>query len=226
MREDSPNGARAKVPEEAISEETPRGLWARVRDALSAPGFAERQEMPGSWARRITDEANLWLTAVSSQLQGDFAEAATRYLEDSKRELLQGQRARAALSLAMAGFVLKEAGEEPLAIQCYQGAARQFRAHADESVATSPRDALWALERAGVFFALGRRPEAIDEVRAKYKVLNAALHPDQADRVPEVFLQPEAPMRPATAGGGVPRARGVRVLRDYVARLERLLDGL
>lgn len=226
MREDSPNDATAKGPKDTFSEETLRGLWARVRDALRAPDFTVRQEMPGSWARRITDEANLWLTAVQRQLQGDFAEAATRYLEDSKRELLQGQRARAALSLAMAGFVLKEAGEEPLAMQCYQGAARQFRAHADDSVATSPRDALWALERAGVFFALGRRPEEIDEVRAKYTVLNAALHPDQADRVPEIFLQPEGPTRPATRGGGEPRARGVRVLHDYVARLERLLDGL
>lgn len=203
----------------------PRGLWARVRDAFRAPDLTVRQDMPGSWARRITDERNPWLTAVQHQLQGDLGQAALGYLEDAKRELVRGQRARSALSLAMAGLVLSEAGEDPLARVTYRGAARQFQQHAEDAVESSPRDALWSLERAATFYALGDQLDAIEAVRAKYVVLNAALHPDQAERVPEVFLHPRAPAREPRRAGGLLPSR-VRLSREYVAELQRLLERL
>ena len=217
---ESAKGTSGAVPEK------PRSFWTRDRDALRAPDLTVPQEMPGSWARRITDERNLWLTAIQHQLQGDLGEAALRYLEDARQEVLRDQRARSALSLAMAGFVLREAGEEPLATVCYRGAARQFRRHADQAVESSPRDALWSLERAATFYALGQQREEIEEVRAKFMVLNAALHPDQADRVPEVFLRPTVEVREPPRAGGPTPSKGVRISREYVAQLQKLLERL
>src|SRR3972149_3685302 len=169
-------------------------ILSRVQEALRARDGTVPQEMPGSWARRITDERNLWLTAIQHQLQGDLGEAALRYLEDARQEVLRDQRARSALSLAMAGVVLREA--------------------------------LWSLERAATFYALGQQREEIEEVRAKFMVLNAALHPDQADRVPDVFLRPIVEVRGPPRAGRPPPSTGVRISREYVAQLQKLLERL
>lgn len=202
----------------------PRGLWRRLRDALAAPDLTVAPDLPESWAHRITDERNLWLAAVQEQLQGDFGEAAVRFLEDAQVELALGRKARSALSLASAAFVLREAGEDKLAIACYRGAAQQFREHADRAVDGSPREALWSLERAGAFYRLGRLPEEVEKVRSKHAVLNAALHPDQADKIADVFVKTEIePKKPSAAGGRLP-TEGVQISREYTARLEHLLE--
>lgn len=216
----------AKPPGGIPGPAKPRGFWSKLRDAFSAPDLTPEAQLSESWARRITDEQNLWLSAVQQQLQGDPGEAAVRYLTDAQWELYYGRRARAALGFASAGFVLREAGEDALAIACYRGAARQFRAHAEDAVGNSPREALWSLERAGLFLSMGRQPEELAEVRGKYAILNAALHPDQAEKLPEVFAAPAGELKERTVAGGPIPKQGVRISRDYTARLEQLLERL
>ncbi|MBI4417073.1 MAG: hypothetical protein HY557_08825 [Euryarchaeota archaeon] len=211
---------------QALPERTgkPRGFWARVRGAFAAPELGPPPEPPESWVRRITDDQNLWLTAIQEQRQGDLGEASVRFLEDAHLEELRGHRARSGLSLAQAASVLREAGEEALSDVCYRAAAERFRLHAAEVVDRSPREALWSLERAATFYAFAQATEQLDEVRNKYAVLHVALHPDQADKLPQVFAKPPAAApEVARAGGPLPK-KGVKISREYAARLERLLE--
>ena len=38
-----------------------------------------------TWLQRLTDESNLWFSAVKTEDEGDFVTAASNYLEDASQ---------------------------------------------------------------------------------------------------------------------------------------------
>lgn len=101
-----------------------------------------------TWLDRITDESNVWLSALKAEEGKDYSGAAVLYLGDAANCLKNGSVVRSALSCACAAECLAKAGAIDEAKTLHLQAALMYSETAEAKVSTSIREALWALQRA------------------------------------------------------------------------------
>ena len=84
-----------------------------------------------TWLDRLTDDSNLWLTAVRLEERGDLAKAITLYLEDATKCLTANSLTRAALGGSCAADCLAKGGDTENARAVYNAVARLYWESAD-----------------------------------------------------------------------------------------------
>jgi hypothetical protein len=104
------------------------------------------------WLTRLQQNDNPWLRANRLERQDRFADARRQYLQDADRQTEQRLLARAAVARAAAAEMTCRLGDEDLARFEWQRAAEHFRAHAEQALGWSVREASWAYERAAQLY--------------------------------------------------------------------------
>ena len=100
------------------------------------------------WLERLTDDANLWLTAVRMEEQGELAKAALLYLEDATKCLDESTVVRAALGGTCAADCFAKLGLRGRARRLYHVAGMLYWDNADARMGASVRESLWSLQEA------------------------------------------------------------------------------
>jgi hypothetical protein len=128
------------------------------------------------WLERLTDDANLWLTAVRMEEQGELAKAALLYLEDATA-CLQGAVARAALGGTCAADCFAKLGLRAKARRLYHVAGMLYWDNADARMGSSVRESLWSLQEAYECFLLAGEEENAKHVHLLFTSLARRANP-------------------------------------------------
>ena len=104
------------------------------------------------WLTRLQQNDNPWLRANRLERQKRFADARRHYLQDADRQTGRRLLARAGVARAASAEMTCRLGDEALARFEWHGAAEHFRAHAEQAMAWSVREAAWAYERAAQLY--------------------------------------------------------------------------
>jgi hypothetical protein len=130
-----------------------------------------------TWLDRITDETNLWLTAVKVEEGKDFSGAAVLYLRDASSNLKETTGVRSALSCACAAECLAKAGAIPQAKDLYFEAGLMYGEVAEAKVSYSIRETLWALQRAYECFVLAEDAKGTQATHEALSLLARRVNP-------------------------------------------------
>jgi hypothetical protein len=134
-----------------------------------------------TWIDRITDESTLWLNAVRSEDQREFAQAATLYLNDAMASLAQGVPAWAALSCSCAANCLGEIGLPSYSKRLYLESARIYLERANTVATSSVREMVWALRQAQRQFIMADELEMAKEASRRITTISRRIDPFRAD---------------------------------------------
>jgi hypothetical protein len=129
-----------------------------------------------TWLQRLTDESNLWFSAVKSEDEGNFEVAASYYIKDAQECIKQRSLVRAALSCSCAANCLSRMGAWSPARMLYSEAADIYVQNSEVVMAESIREALWSLQEAFENYVLAG-DSAVDTVRERYVTLAARTSP-------------------------------------------------
>jgi hypothetical protein len=129
------------------------------------------------WLERLTDDANLWLTAVRMEEQGELAKAALLYLEDATKCLDQTTAVRAALGGTCAADCLAKLGLLAKARRLYHVAGMLYWDNADARMGSSVRESLWSLQEAYECFLLAGEGENAKRVHLLFTSLARRANP-------------------------------------------------
>ena len=130
-----------------------------------------------TWLERLTDESNIWFSALRAEAEGDFVSAIVLYLRDATESLEPGSLVRAGLSCCCAADCLAKTGDPGRARNLYREAAGIYRENFERAISVSVREALWSLERAYECYLLAGDSEGAQEVREVYKPLTHRAYP-------------------------------------------------
>lgn len=130
-----------------------------------------------TWLDRITDESNVWLSAIKAEEAEQYEEAATIYLEDSSLNLEKGSLVRAALSCSCAANCLAKAGIDDISTRLYFEAGLLYEECAEDRMAVSIRESIWALQRAYVCFVQANDAKEADAARESLDRLEKRANP-------------------------------------------------
>ncbi|HEV2138181.1 MAG TPA: hypothetical protein VGR53_05015 [Nitrososphaerales archaeon] len=130
-----------------------------------------------TWLDRITDETNVWLSAVKAEEANDFQPAATLYLNDAVAWLGKGSPVRAALSCSCAADCLTNAGVVEQGKRLYFEAGVMYSEIADARLSNSIRESLWALQRAYECFVLAEDVKEAEAARENFELLAKRANP-------------------------------------------------
>jgi hypothetical protein len=134
-----------------------------------------------TWIDRITDESTLWLNAVRSEDQHEFAEAARLYLKDASSSLSQGMPVWAALSCSCSADCLGEVGLPSYSRRLHLESARIYLERANSVATSSVREMLWALRQAYQQFLLADEGEKAKEAFRRMMIVSRRIDPFGAD---------------------------------------------
>lgn len=130
-----------------------------------------------TWLDRITDESNLWLSALKSEEGNDLSGGAVLYLEDACNCLNAGSPVRASLSCFCAAECLWGAGFAEEAKRLYSEAGVMYTETAEKEVSSSIREALWALQRAYECFVLAEDIKETESTFEAFRLLARRANP-------------------------------------------------
>jgi hypothetical protein len=116
----------------------------------------------------LTDDHNLWLSAVRSEDYHDYYSATLLYLEDMVRCLKAGSFEKAAMSCACAAADLVNIGDLRDALSLYKEAAKIYEGNSDLAMGYSIREALWSLTHAYEYYFLISDNLSADRVSKNY----------------------------------------------------------
>ena len=125
------------------------------------------------WLTRLQQSDNAWLTANRMERQERYADARRLYLQDADRQTGRRFHARAAVARAASAEMTSRLGDEHLARSEWQRAADHFRAHAEQSMKWSMREASWAYERSAQLFGMAGLSGEAAEMRRRASDLAA-----------------------------------------------------
>jgi hypothetical protein len=134
------------------------------------------------WLERLTDDANVWLTAVRMEEQADYAKAAALYLDDATKCLEEGTIVRAALSVTCAADCFARLGLTSRSRRLYHVAAMSYWDNADARIGSSVRESLWSLQEAYESFVLAGEEENAEQVRAAFESMARRANPFIGER--------------------------------------------
>jgi hypothetical protein len=134
------------------------------------------------WLERLTDDANLWLTAVRMEEQGEVAKAALLYLEDAAECLDQSTLVRAALGVTCAADCFARLGFLRRAVRLYHVAGMLYWDNSDARMGSSVREALWSLQEAYECLLLAGEEENAAQVRLVFTSLARRANPFIGER--------------------------------------------
>jgi hypothetical protein len=170
-----------------------------------------------TWLQRLTDESNLWFSAVKAEDDGDFVAAASSYVEDAS-QCLERNLVRAALSCNCAGSCLTKLGAPAQACTLFELAAKIYMENSGIAMSESIREAMWSMQEAAENFTLAGDYAEASKVRNKYLALASRTNP---------FAQPAR----SESGGGVSSAtptaltgKQARLPQDLVDQIARLVE--
>ena len=185
------------------------------------------------WLERLTDDSNLWLSAVRLEEKGELWRAILAYLEDSAKCLDEGRVVGAALGGACAADCFCRVGDLESSRRLYHLAGMLYWENADDSIGRSIRESIWSLQEARECFSLAREDENARDAELLFYALARRANPFIGDR--EIFMLGPAPRtqrrqarsidRPApqeisTAIEGLFRSREAQKLRSDKLRQE------
>ncbi|SRR5713101_8889708 len=130
-----------------------------------------------TWLDRITDETNVWLSAVKAEEANDLHSAATLFLNDAASWLEKGSTVRAALSCSCAADCLTKAGAVEQGKRLYFEAGVIYSEIADARLSNSIRESLWALQRAYECFVLAEDVKEAEGSRENFEILAKRANP-------------------------------------------------
>lgn len=138
---------------------------------------AEPKKFFRTWSDRLVSRHNLWLEAVKSEDDGDFAQAVIMYLKDATTCWQNGLLARAALSCSCAAGCLQRTNHNEMAKILYSEAAVIYEEHSKSIIDLSIRESLWALQRAYENYIIAQEEIKAQEAYFKYASLSARISP-------------------------------------------------
>jgi hypothetical protein len=134
------------------------------------------------WLERLTDDANIWLTAVRMEEQGELVKAALLYLEDATKCLEESTCVRAALGATCAADCLARLGFRGRARRLYQVAGMLYWENAGARMGESVRESLWSLQEAHVCLLLAGEEADAKEVQLLFRSLARRANPFIGER--------------------------------------------
>jgi hypothetical protein len=171
-----------------------------------------------TWLDRITDESNVWLSALKAEEGNDFAGAAVLYIGDAANCLKNGSVVRSALSCACAAECLAKAGANSEAKTLYLQAALMYSETAEAKVSTSIREALWALQRAYECFVQAGDTKGTQATYQAFTLLARRANPFDAGA--KGFELPKVGMNAAV--GQAETRPAAREVQDALARFMKI----
>lgn len=141
------------------------------------------------WLERLTDDANVWLTAVRMEELGAFQRAASLYLEDAAKCFDEGTVVRAALGATCAADCIASLGFAQRARRLRHLAGVAYWDNADARMGNSVRESLWSLQQSYECFVLSGEEENASKVRSVYDSLARRANPFIGER--DSFKLPE-----------------------------------
>lgn len=129
------------------------------------------------WLERLTDDANLWLTAVRMEEQGELARAALLYLGDATKCLSESTLVRAALGGTCAADCFVKLGLRGRARRLYHLAGMLYWDNADARLGASVRESLWSLQEAYECLLLAGEEENAKHVHMLFTSLARRANP-------------------------------------------------
>jgi hypothetical protein len=143
-----------------------------------------------TWTDRLFDETNLWLKALRTEEERNYARAATLYLKDSKEALTHNLLVKAALSCACAAGCLEKSADLSRARHLYSEAGSLYQENAFIVIGDSVREALWCLREASKCFLQAQQAERAVEVQRLIASLDERVNPflnaTQTSKVPRI----------------------------------------
>jgi hypothetical protein len=130
-----------------------------------------------TWLDRITDETNVWLSAVKAEEAEDLETAATLFINDAATCLGSGSLVRAALSCSCAADCLSRAGAVEPGKRLYFEAGVMYSDTAEAMFSSSTREALWSLRRAYECFVLAEDVKESERARESFALLARRANP-------------------------------------------------
>src|SRR5207237_6079082 len=134
------------------------------------------------WLEKLTDDANLWLTAVRMEERGELAKAVLLYLEDATTCLDESTVVRAALGATCAADCLVRFGLPGKGRRLYHVAGMLYWDNADARLGASVRESLWSLQEAHEAFLLAGEEENAKHVRQLFTSLARRANPFIGER--------------------------------------------
>ncbi len=125
------------------------------------------------WLTRLQQNDNPWLRANRLERQERFADARRQYLQDADRQAGRRLLARAAVARAASAEMTCRLGDDALARFEWERAAEHFRAHAEQALQWSVREAAWAYERAAQLYSAAGLSGETAEMRRRASDLTA-----------------------------------------------------
>lgn len=171
------------------------------------------------WLERLTDDANLWLTAVRMEEQGELLKAVLLYLDDATKCLDEGTAVRAALGATCAADCLAGLGLPGKARRLYHVAGMLYWDNADLRMVTSVRESLWSLQEAHESFHLAGEAENANQAELLFKSLARRANPFIGER--DVFRLPSK----ADLGVGLYGPNALRGDAEESSELAKALEG-
>jgi hypothetical protein len=153
-----------------------------------------------TWLDRITDETNVWLSAVKAEEGGDFGSAAVLYLDDAAACLKRNSTIRAGLSAYCAADCLARAGGGEMAKRLFLEAGVLYSEKAEDKLSDSIRESMWALQRAYACFVQAGDAKEAERVKEELSVLAMRANPFVG--VPDGFKLLAPRRRDLSAGKG------------------------
>lgn len=130
-----------------------------------------------TWLDRITDESNVWLSAVKAEERNDLETAAVLFLNDASTCLEENSPAKSALSCSSGADCLMRAGVVVDGKRLYFEAGVMYTELADSKLSTSIRESLWALQRAYECFAASQEWKQMEAAREAFILLAKRTNP-------------------------------------------------
>ena len=130
-----------------------------------------------TWLDRITDETNVWFSAVKAEERGEFCLAAALYLDDATSCLKVESPLRAALSAYCAADCLVRGGGGEEAKRLFLEAGVLYSEAAEDRLSDSIRESVWALQRAYASFVQADDVKEAERVKWELEVLGRRANP-------------------------------------------------
>jgi hypothetical protein len=156
------------------------------------------------WLEKLTDDANLWLTAARMEERGELSKAALLYLGDATTCLDDNTVVRAALGATCAADCLVRLGLLERSRRLYHMGGMLYWDNADARLGTSVRESLWSLQEAHESFLLAGEEENAKHVEQLFTSIARRANPFIGER--DVFRLPtKADLSVETADPSVPK---------------------
>lgn len=130
-----------------------------------------------TWIEKITDDSNLWLSAVKHEEERNYVDAITLYLKNATNELNQNSLVTVALDCVCAGNCAKEMNYFQLSKKLYHQAGKLYEFHHKKMLSDSPNESLWSLLQAYDVYLITEDFVNSQRVSSEYRSLMHRINP-------------------------------------------------